>query len=123
MTTYALIKTSTNEVLRYQDFSQAPEQPNPAKDMHWEERSPPVVPPAPRRIIRDWEFRNRFTNEQLNGIMRGAMAGDDAANLVWLRLSTASDGVNLDDPDNIAGVGYVAAAYPALNIVPAVILA
>jgi hypothetical protein len=75
------------------------------------------------RGIRDWEFRNRFTQAQLVGIMRAAMTGDDVAALVWLRLSTASDGVDLDDPDSVAGVQYVATTYPALGIDPAVILA
>lgn len=76
---------------------------------------------TPFRIIRDWEFRNRFTQAQLVGIMRAAMLGDDVAALVWLRLSTASDGVNLDDPDNIAGVQYVATLDPTID--PAVVLA
>ncbi len=34
----------------------------------------------------------------------------------------ASDWVNLDDPATVQGVGYVAMAYPDLNIDPAVIL-
>lgn len=77
--------------------------------------------PAALRIIRDWEFRNRFSQAQLVGIMRAAMLGDDVAALVWLRLSTASDGVDLDDPDNIAGVQYVATLDPTID--PAVVLA
>ena len=80
----------------------------------------PNAPAAPR-IIRDWEFRNRFTQAQLVGIMRAAMTGDDVAALVWLRLSTASDGVDLDDPDNVAGVQYVATLDPTID--PAVVLA
>ena len=75
------------------------------------------------RLIRDWQFRNRFTAEQLIGIMRAAMAGDNIAALVWLKLSTASDGVNLDDPEVAGGVQYVAAALPALAINPAEVLA
>jgi hypothetical protein len=84
---------------------------------------PYVDPNAPAipRIIRDWEFRNRFTQEQLVGIMRAAMGGDDVAAVVWLRLSTASDGVDLDDPDNVAGVQYVATLDPTID--PAVVLA
>lgn len=77
--------------------------------------------PAPSRIIRDWEFRNRFTQAQLVGIMRAAMTGDDVAAVVWLRLSTASDGVDLDDPATVAGVQYVASLDPTID--PAVILA
>ena len=76
-----------------------------------------------RRVIRDWEFRNRFSQAQLIGIMRAAMAGDDIAALVWLKLSTASDGVDLTDPDVVGGVQYIAASYPALSVDPAVILA
>ncbi len=75
------------------------------------------------RDIRDWEFRNRFNSTQLVGIMRAGIAGDDIAMQVWLQLSTASDGVNLDDPATVAGVGYVAMTYPELAIDPAVILA
>ena len=75
---------------------------------------PAPASPAPR-IIRDWEFRNRFTQAQLVGIMRAAMLGDDVAALVWLRLSTASDGVDLDDPDNVAGVQYVATLDPTID--------
>lgn len=81
------------------------------------------APELPHRILRDWEFRNRFSSEQLVGIMRAAMAGDDVAALVWLRLSTASDGVDIDDAANQAGVGYVAATYPALGINPAEVFA
>lgn len=80
----------------------------------------PNAPAAPR-IIRDWEFRNRFTQAQLVGIMRAAMLGDDVAALVWLRLSTASDGVDLDDPDNVAGVQYVATLDPTID--PVAVLA
>lgn len=52
MTSYVLIKTSTNEVLRYQSFLQAPEQPNPAKDIHWEQRDPPVYIPSAEEVAR-----------------------------------------------------------------------
>ena len=84
-------------------------------------REQAVAVPTPSRTIKDWQFRNRFTQAQLVGIMRAAMAGDDNAAVVWLRLSTASDGVDLDDPDNIAGVQYVALLDPTID--PAVILA
>lgn len=73
------------------------------------------VPNTPSRIIRDWEFRNRFTQAQLVGIMRAAMAGDDVAAVVWLRLSTASDGVDLDDPSTVGGVQYVATLDPTID--------
>jgi hypothetical protein len=76
-----------------------------------------------QRVIRDWEFRNRFTQSQLIGIMRAAMAGDDVAALVWLKLSTASDGVDLTDMEVSQGVQYIAATHPELAIDPAVILA
>lgn len=87
----------------------------------WEYVGEQVQDAPVRRVIRDWEFRNRFTQAQLVGIMRAAMLGDDVSALVWLRLSTASDGVNLDDPDNIAGVQYVASLDPTID--PAVVLA
>jgi len=74
-------------------------------------------------VIRDWQFRDRFTQAQLVGVMRAAMAGDDIAAAVWLKLSTASDGVDLDAVANQHGVGYIAQAYPALGIDPAMILA
>lgn len=82
---------------------------------HWTGTAFEDVPAVPSRIIRDWEFRNRFTQAQLIGIMRSAMAGDDVAAVVWLRLSTASDGVDLDDPDNVAGVQYVASLDPTID--------
>lgn len=82
---------------------------------------PPYV--APTNVIRDWEFRNRFTQPQLVGIMRAGMAGDDIAALLWLQLCTASDGVDLNDPANIGGVQYIASAYPDLNINPVEVLA
>lgn len=75
-----------------------------------------IPPEPPRRIIRDWEFRDRFSPAQLVGIMRAAMAGDDQAAFVWLALSTASDGVNLDKPEYQAGVQYLATTYPALGL-------
>lgn len=82
-----------------------------------------VVPPVRKAVIRDWEFRNRFTQEQLVGVMRAALSGDDVAALVWLALCTASDGVDLDKPENIDGVKYLAATYPTLGIDAAVVLA
>lgn len=81
------------------------------------------VPIPTRRVLRDWEFRDRFTQPQLVGIMRAAMDGDNTAAFVWLALSTASDGVNLDNPLHIAGVQYIATKYPALGVDPAVVLA
>ena len=78
----------------------------------WEDYAPPSTV---ARIIKDWQFRNRFTEAQLVGIMRAAMLGDDVAALVWLRLSTASDGVDLDDPANVAGVQYVATLDPSID--------
>lgn len=79
----------------------------------------PTVGP---RILRDHEFRNRFTDTQLVGIMRYALSGDDNAALVWLKLTTASDGVDLNDQSTIDGVQYIAAMYPDLQIDPVVIL-
>lgn len=81
-----------------------------------------VVPPVRKAVIRDWEFRNRFNQEQLVGVLRAAMAGDNTAALVWLALSTASDGVDLKNKETIQGVQYIAATYPDLKIDPEVIL-
>ena len=89
----------------------------------WQEPVPvEPEPEKPRRTIRDWEFRKRFTQEQLVGVMRAALSGDDVAALVWLALCTASDGVNLDSKEHIKGVQYIATVYPELKIDPAVIL-
>ncbi len=83
----------------------------------------PEEPSTVRKsVIRDWEFRNRFTQAQLVGVMRAAMAGDNTAALVWLALSTASDGVDLDKPEHIGGVNYLAATYPDLKIDPKTVL-
>ena len=90
----------------------------------WPDITQPAPDPAPGpRIIRDWQFRNRFTADQLVGIMRAGISGDDVAMQVWLQISTASDGVPLDDPGTVQGVKYVAAALPDLAIDPAVVLA
>lgn len=125
MSFYALIRTTDNAIIRYEDFAGRAVPALPFdKGLRWERKDPPepaAPSPIPRRIIRDWEFRNRFTQAQLVGIMRSAMLGDDVAALVWLRLSTASDGVDLDDPDNVAGVQYVATIDPTID--PAVVLA
>lgn len=90
----------------------------------WQDPLPPEPHvEQPRRVLRDWEFRDRFSPAQLVGIMRAAMAGDDQAAFVWLALSTASDGVNLDKPEYQAGVQYLATAYPALGLDVAQVLA
>lgn len=112
---YRIISTS-QQILADQAFC---EQHYPG-DWEYVGERPSEIPAAPR-VIRDWEFRNRFTQAQLVGIMRAAMLGDDVAALVWLRLSTASDGVDLDDPDNVAGVQYVATLDATID--PAVVLA
>ena len=80
-------------------------------------------PEPPRRVLRDHELRARFSQGQLVGIMRAGIAGDDVAMTLWLAFSTASDGVDLDKPEHVMGVHYIAATYPELAINPAVILA
>lgn len=112
---YRIISTG-NEIIADQAFC---ERVHPGDWVYVREQVVDV--PAPSRVIRDWEFRNRFTQSQLVGIMRAAMLGDDVAALVWLRLSTASDGVDLDDPDNVAGVQYVVTLDPTID--PTVVLA
>ena len=106
---YKIISTG-NELIADQAFC---ERHYPG-DWEYVREQAQIALPSPR-IIRDWEFRNRFTQAQLVGIMRAAMRGDDVAAVVWLRLSTASDGVDLDDPDNVAGVQYVATLDPTID--------
>jgi hypothetical protein len=78
--------------------------------------------PPPSRVIRDHQFRNRFTDEQLDGIQIAGNSGDILALRVQRQLFTASDGVDLNDHDVQGMVQMVAAAYPALAIDPLVIL-
>jgi hypothetical protein len=124
-----MYKLAHNVVIRTEDGATIPADKNNsdyAKYLEWVAAGNVAISADPEptsRVIRDWEFRNRFTSAQLVGIMRAAMTGDDNAAVVWLRLSTASDGVDLDDPDNVAGLNYIAATYPALNINASEVLA
>jgi len=44
---YKLVKTSTNEQIRLQEFEESPGALAPEKDMHWEEYIPPPEPAPP----------------------------------------------------------------------------
>ena len=61
----------------------------------------------PIRIIRDWEFRDRFTQEELLAINADAFGGDAMTQYVLMQIFTASDGVNLDKPMVISGMDYL----------------
>jgi hypothetical protein len=57
--------------------------------------------------IRDWEFRDRFTDTELDLIINAAYAGDAIARRVLMKIQTASDGVNLLSPEVQGGVMYL----------------
>jgi hypothetical protein len=56
------------------------------------------------RVIRDWEFRDRFSQQEQFGMLQAAFGGNIQAQFLLFKLQTASDGVNLDSPEVIAGV-------------------
>ena len=105
--------------------------PHPIEERHladerfgytWQEPIPiEPIPEVPGRVIRDWEFRDRFTDEQLDGIELAANNGDVIAMRLRRKLFTASDGVDLDSPENFQGLQYLAFTYPALGIDPSII--
>lgn len=65
----------------------------------------PVTTPV--RVIRDWEFRDRFTEPELFAINASAHGGDAMTDYVLMQIFTASDGVNLDKPNVITGMDYL----------------
>lgn len=69
---------------------------------------PAPVPVLEPRYVRDWEFRDRFTQAELMQIIGLADGGDMTAKYLLLKIQTASDGVDLDSPEVIGGVQYVA---------------
>lgn len=61
-------------------------------------------------VIKAWEFRDRFTEQELIAINRLAYAGDgdDIAILLLQKVNTATDGINLLSEATINGVNYLA---------------
>lgn len=86
--------------------------------------APPVAVDSGRYITGP-AFLRRFTAPQRIAIR--ALAATNPGVDDFLRLLDATiaqgGGVNLDDPDTVAGVAAVASLLPAQNIDPAVILA
>ena len=65
---------------------------------------PKVVSP---RVIRAWEFRDRFAVEELAGLTTLAYGGDVVAQLLLLKISTATDGIDLDSESVAQGLDYL----------------
>ena len=59
------------------------------------------------RVIRAWEFRDRFTPPELVAINQLAFGGDATAQVLLMQIFTASDGVNLDGDSAINGLDYL----------------
>jgi len=71
----------------------------------WQDPLPPEPPvEQPRRVLRDWEFRDRFTQQEQLAILSQAFSGNVQAQYLLFKLQTASDGVNLDSLEVVAGV-------------------
>lgn len=70
-----------------------------------------LLPPrtwAPRRITAG-EFRDLFTTTELIGINQLAYGGDATAQLLLLKITTASAGIDLDSPEVAGGLDYLVA--------------
>ena len=62
---------------------------------------------TPIRVIRDWEFKRRFTDEELDAINELAFMQLDAiGQRLLMAIYTASDGVNLDGQEVDSGLNY-----------------
>ena len=74
-----------------------------------------IDPPAPlvpgERRIPASEFRARFTDAELAGVSMLAYGGtgDATAQVMLLKISTASEGIDLDSAPVIAGLDYLVA--------------
>lgn len=69
------------------------------------------APTPPRRLIDKADFRDRFSAGELTAITSLAYsgAGDALARVLLLRLTTTRDGIDLDNPDVIAGLDHLIA--------------
>lgn len=59
------------------------------------------------RVISPYEFRQRFTEAEMDTVNGLAFAGDIAVRRLMLKLTT-TEAVDLDSPTTIAGVQYLA---------------
>lgn len=65
----------------------------------------PLITPV--RGIRDWEFKRRFTTEELDAINHLAFVENDViGQRLLMAIYTASDGVNLDSQEVNDGLVY-----------------
>lgn len=74
----------------------------------------PVSSPKPR-IIRDYEFRNRFTVDEQKYVISLAFGGDQLAQYLMFRMQTASDGVDLELPIVKDGLDYLVSLGGAIT--------
>lgn len=61
----------------------------------------------PERRIESWQFRDRFTEVELDGILGMAYSGDAIARRLLLKVQTATGGIDLDSPEVIGGLDYL----------------
>lgn len=68
--------------------------------------TPPPLP-ASRRTVTVSEFRDRFTDAEMDAVLTLAYSGDAIARKLLLKIQTASEGVNLEAAEVAAGLGYL----------------
>lgn len=61
---------------------------------------------SPRSIPAS-EFRDRFTTQELAGILTAAYGGDINAQLLLLKVQTNTNGIELDTDETIQGIQYL----------------
>lgn len=90
MTTYALKKTSTGAVIRYQDFTDTPPVLAPEKDMQWVQEDRPVPPPpVPGPIVvSPRQIRQALTRVNLRDQVEAAVAAGDRDIKDWWEFAT-----------------------------------
>ena len=66
------------------------------------EEDTPIIP----KIISVREFRNRFTENELEAMLNLAYSGDVTARKLLLKLQTIGETLDLENPSIIAGMDY-----------------
>ena len=66
-----------------------------------------LIDTASPRVIPASEFRDRFTQTELAGVLSAAYSGDVNCQLLLLKVQTNTDGIQLDSTDTVQGIGYL----------------